>query len=79
MDGVASKRHLIWFKHWIRKQGRDPEVVFQNMEEVIVKTLISVQSDIAAIYKRLQPNDFSANMCYEVLGFDVMFDSDFKA
>lgn len=49
MDGVASKRHIIWFKHWIRKQGRDPEKIFKDVEEIIVKTLMSVYPDINAL------------------------------
>jgi len=49
MDGVASKRHLMWFKHWILKQGRDPDIIFKEVESVIVKTLMSVQHDISAI------------------------------
>lgn len=68
----------MWLKHWIRKQGRDPDEVFMRVEEIIVKTIMSVQPDITALYKRLQSNDYSSNLCYEVLGFDVMFDADYN-
>jgi len=57
MDGVASKRHIMWLKHWIRKQGKDPDEVFMKVEEIIVKTIMSVQPDITALTRRLQSND----------------------
>lgn len=57
MDGVASKRHIMWLKHWIKKQGKDPDEVFMKVEEIIVKTIMSVQPDITALTRRLQSND----------------------
>lgn len=48
------------------------------MYDIIIKTLISIQPDLAHNYRMNQPNDKEGNMCYEILGFDIMFDSKMK-
>ena len=45
---------------------------------MIIKTLISVQPDLLHNYRTCQPNDRTFNMCFEVLGFDVLIDADTK-
>jgi len=42
-ENHASKRHINWFKDWLKKQGIDPVQKFLEVEACIVKTLISVQ------------------------------------
>lgn len=37
-----------------------------------------MQPSVAHLYKSGQPNDLHGNMCFEILGFDIMFDSELK-
>lgn len=78
MHGSGSKRHLEWFKDHIELYNHDPNLVWDEIESLIVKTFISVQPSVSHLYKSGQPNDLHGNMCFEILGFDIMFDSDLK-
>jgi tubulin polyglutamylase TTLL6/13 len=40
--------------------------------------MISVQPTLAHHYRSCQPDNFSNNMCFEILGFDVILDSSLK-
>jgi tubulin polyglutamylase TTLL6/13 len=41
---------------------------------MIAKTIISVQPHLQHSYRSAQPDDQENSMCFEVLGFDVIFD-----
>jgi len=51
------------------------EDIKSQMRDLIVKTLISVQQDLVHHYRTSQPSDMYNNMCFEILGFDVLIDS----
>lgn len=78
MYGKGSKRHLEWFKDHIDLYNHDPKLVWAEIESLIIKTFISVQPSVSHLYKSGQPNDHHGNMCFEILGFDIMFDSKLK-
>jgi len=44
------------------------------MKNIFVHTLVAGQPILAHHYKSCQPDNFSNNMCFEILGFDVMID-----
>lgn len=48
------------------------------MKNIFVHTLVAGQPILAHHYKSCQPDNFSNNMCFEILGFDVMIDSKYK-
>ena len=43
------------------------------MKDIIVKTLISIQPDLVHNYRTSQPGDIYNNCCFEILGFDIIF------
>ena len=43
-----------------------------EVKDVIIKTLISVQAELAHNYRSCQPNDLENRMCFEILGFDII-------
>ena len=49
-----------------------------KIADLIIKTLISVQSDLLHNYRMCQPNEKTYGMCFEVLGFDVLIDQNGK-
>jgi len=57
LAGEGSKRHLDWFRKHLKDEGHDDDLLFQEIEQLIVKTLLSVQPSLAHYYKSCQPND----------------------
>lgn len=58
----------------LRKEGHDVETLLQEIEDLIIKTLIAVQPSLSHFYHSCQPDDVENAMCFEVLGFDVILD-----
>lgn len=49
-----------------------------EINEIVIKTMISVQQDLAHSYRMSQPADQEQRMCFELLGFDIMLDQNLK-
>ena len=76
--GTSSKRTLETVYKRLREDGVDVNLLKLKIADLIIKTLISVQPDLLHNYRTCQPNDRTFNMCFEVLGFDVLIDADTK-
>jgi tubulin polyglutamylase TTLL6/13 len=50
----------------------------KDIKEIIVKSIISAQPFLAHQYRSCQPENFMNNMCFQILGFDIMLDSKLK-
>jgi len=46
LNGEGSKRHIDWLKQHLTNEGHDQELLFQEIEQIIVKTMISVQPSL---------------------------------
>ncbi|OMJ90247.1 hypothetical protein SteCoe_7451 [Stentor coeruleus] len=75
VDNVGHKRSLKSTYEYLKNQGKDVEELQGKIEDIILKTLCSVQPSVAHIYKTCQPEDFTNGMCFELLGFDIIIDS----
>ena len=62
----------------LARDGVDVEALNAQMRDIVVKTLISVQPDLYHHYRTSQPSDIYNNMCFEILGFDVLIDENAK-
>jgi len=49
-----------------------------EMKDIIIKTLLPIQKDLAHNYHACQPADQEGLMCFEILGFDIIIDKDLK-
>ncbi len=49
-----------------------------DINDIIIKTLLTIQSDLAHSYRLNQPADSECLMCFELLGFDIILDSNLK-
>ena len=76
--GQSSKRTLETVYKRLAEDGVDINLLKLKIADLIIKTLISIQPDLLHNYRTSQPNDRTFNMCFEVLGFDVLIDSDTK-
>lgn len=71
---TGHKRSLDSIFVRLAKDGIDVENLKAQMRDMIVKTLISIQPDLVHHYRTSQPSDIYNNMCFEILGFDVLVD-----
>ena len=52
--------------------------IWDDISDLVLKTLCSVQPQLAHTYKLCQPLDVYNGMCFEILGFDVILDHTLK-
>lgn len=56
----------------------DPQKVWADIDDVIIKTLISAHPILKHNYNTCFPNHTASNACFEILGFDVLLDHRLK-
>ncbi|CAD5231909.1 unnamed protein product [Bursaphelenchus xylophilus] len=62
------------FRH-MKKDGKDTDLLIARIEDLVVKTLLSIQRVVASTCKKLSINPRS---CFELFGFDILVDDDMK-
>ena len=75
---VGHKRSLSYVWNHIDDNGGDSIDVQDRIYEIIVKTLCAVQPQLADGYRTYQASDDHNDKCFEILGFDIMLDSNLK-
>lgn len=58
--------------------GRSTEQLKQDVKDLVVKAIITGQCGLHRSYRSSQPEDTENQLCFQILGFDVMFDRDLK-
>ena len=74
-DHIGHKRSLKSTFELLEKSGIDTQILWSKIEDMIIKTICSVQPVLSHHYKSCQPDDYSNSMCFEILGFDIILDS----
>lgn len=69
-DGLTSKHPE---KGTFKKSA---EQLWLEIEDIVIKTVITVQPQLQHYYRSCQPRE--PDLCYELLGFDVMLDRKLK-
>ena len=75
---VGHKRSLTFVWKYIDEHGGNSNELQKRIHDVIVKTLCSVQPQLADSYRGCQPLDDRNDKCFEILGFDILIDDNFK-
>ena len=52
--------------------------MIKKIEGIIVKTLCAVQPKLSRAFRSCQPMNTTNNMCFEILGFDILLDNNLK-
>ncbi|XP_033903114.3 tubulin polyglutamylase ttll6-like, partial [Acipenser ruthenus] len=77
-EETGSKRKLSTFKMWLEESGYDVEKLWGELEDVVIKTLISAHPTLKHNYHTGFPNQLGPSACFEILGFDILLDFKLK-
>ncbi|XP_063077767.1 tubulin polyglutamylase ttll6 isoform X2 [Engraulis encrasicolus] len=77
-DDTGSKRKLSTFNKHLKSMCYNVEKVWVDIEDVIIKTLISAHPILKHNYHTCFPNHAAGSACFEILGFDVLLDHRLK-
>lgn len=75
-ESTGHKWNLPFLWRHFDENGVKSEEVKSRIKDSIIKTFCSVQPSIAHLYHSCQGDDVENQMCFEILGFDIMIDSD---
>ncbi|KRX01263.1 hypothetical protein PPERSA_11710 [Pseudocohnilembus persalinus] len=77
-DNIGHKRSFTAVLKELYQQGRDVNTLYMEIRQIIVKSIIAAQPQMSYLYKHCQPKEKVTDMCFEVLGFDIMVDNNMK-
>lgn len=70
-DNVGSKWSLSALKQYFKAHQIDFMIIWEQIEDIIVKTIISVELRITSLCQAYVRHE---NICYELFGFDILID-----
>lgn len=73
-NNSGHKRTLKSFLKMLNEQGIETNIIMEEIKDIIIKTFLAVQPQLAHEYKSCLSEDIDGSMCFEILGFDVMLD-----
>lgn len=75
---LGHKRRFTWLLSYLDSKGYNVSTLWREISSIVIKTLISGMPMISHTYKSVHSDDLTNSMCFEVLGFDIILDSDLK-
>lgn len=77
-DDGTHKRSLKSLIYTLKCMGKPYRKLKEGIDDLLVKTLIVAQPSLSHLYKSCQPDDLENQLCFQILGIDVMIDEDCK-
>lgn len=74
-DDVGFKWSLTAFCNHLEQVGIDMDLMWSRINDVVIKTLALSESQVMGA---MRSNQMYRNNCFEILGFDILIDSDLK-
>ncbi|KAK3277562.1 hypothetical protein CYMTET_14441 [Cymbomonas tetramitiformis] len=78
----GTKRSLKTVFADFQAQGHDVNLLWSNVVDVVVKTILGMQPLLASAYDEMLPKKHvlrtPVSTCFEIFGFDIMMDEDLK-
>ena len=77
-DESGHKRSLHAILKIVLSQGGDVDKIMDEIKDIVIKTIIVGQPYMNHMYRVCQPECLDNSMCFQVLGFDIMIDKNFR-
>ncbi|CAG5133283.1 unnamed protein product, partial [Candidula unifasciata] len=77
-DEAGSKRRISTINRYLKEKGYDIDKLWSDIDDVIIKTLISAHSVLKHNYRTCFPNHVRGSACFEILGIDILLDRKLK-
>ncbi|XP_059179348.1 tubulin polyglutamylase ttll6-like isoform X2 [Physella acuta] len=77
-DEAGSKRRISTINKYLKENGYDVDKLWTEIDDVIIKTMISAHSVLKHNYRTCFPNHVKGSACFEILGFDIILDRKLK-
>nr|XP_047902228.1 tubulin polyglutamylase TTLL13 isoform X2 [Anser cygnoides] len=77
-DTMGSKRKLSTLNAWMTDNSYNTTKLWEDIEDIIIKTLISAHPVVKHNYQSCFPNHATGCACFEILGFDILLDRKLK-
>nr|XP_044994429.1 tubulin polyglutamylase TTLL7 isoform X1 [Jaculus jaculus]XP_044994430.1 tubulin polyglutamylase TTLL7 isoform X1 [Jaculus jaculus] len=79
-EDKGSKRSIKWFTEFLHAHQHDVAKFWNDISELVVKTLIVAEPHVLHAYRMCRPGQppGSDSVCFEVLGFDILLDRKLK-
>lgn len=72
---IGTKWTLTALKKTMRNLGLDPDLMMMRIEDIVIKTIISIEHKV---FKACEQHVPFRNNCFDLLGFDILIDSDLR-
>ena len=71
-------RRITTINKYLSEQGYDVTKMWNDIDDLIIKTLISAMPTLRHNYRTCFPNHVRGSACFEISGFDVILDKRLK-
>jgi tubulin polyglutamylase TTLL6/13 len=71
-------RRISTINKWLRDNGYDVDKMWSDIDDVVIKVLISAFPVLKHNYRTCFSNHFRGTACFEILGFDILLDKKLK-
>ncbi|CAB1436215.1 unnamed protein product, partial [Pleuronectes platessa] len=75
VEDYGNKWSMSAVLRYLRQEGKDTTLLMKQVEDLIIKAVVSAELHIANACKTFVPHKFN---CFELYGFDVLIDSNLK-
>ncbi|GAB1610527.1 tubulin polyglutamylase ttll6-like [Argonauta hians] len=77
-DNAGSKRRISTVNKYLVESGYDIDKLWIDIDDVIIKTIISAHAVLRHNYRTCFPNHTKTSACFEILGIDILIDKKLK-
>ncbi len=74
----GTKRRISTMNKWFRDNGYDVDKMWNDIDDVIIKTLLSAHAVLKHNYRTCFANHYKGSACFEILGYDILLDRKLK-
>ena len=74
-DNIGHKWSLSALMKFLAENSIDTQTVTSNIYDLIIKTIIAIEPSVVTLCKKMA---LGKNNCFDLLGFDIILDSDLK-